>query len=65
MLVFLEGAECANYPFGCDDDTGTNGTSFIERELPAGRYNVVVDGFGGHSSGAYVLTVERGPFPTP
>ncbi len=63
LQVFLENAMCSNYPYACDDDSGVGGTSFIERELPAGRYHVVVDGFGAHSSGAYVLTFERGPFP--
>lgn len=62
LLVFLDGTACANYPYSCDDDSGSAGTSLIEREFPAGRYNVVVDGFGAHSSGPYVLTIERGPF---
>ena len=63
LLVFLEGAACSNFPYACDDDSGPGGTSSIERELPAGRYHVVVDGFGGHSAGPYVLRVDRGPFP--
>lgn len=63
LQVFLEGAMCSNFPYTCDDDSGPSGAARIDRDLPAGRYHVVVDGFGAHSEGAYVLTFERGPFP--
>lgn len=62
LHVFLEGAQCSNYPYACDDDSGASGRALIQRDFPAGRYHVVVDGYGAHSSGSYVLTFERGPF---
>ena len=49
----------------CDDDGGPGSTSIIERNLPAGDYWVVVDGYesGGGRRGAYQLAMGH-PYVT-
>ena len=56
--VFLEGAQCSNYPYACDDDSGASGRALIQRDFPAGRYHVVVDGYGSPSQGEYSVSVQ-------
>jgi hypothetical protein len=42
----------------CDDNSGPNGTSVIERDLKAGTHYVVVKGKGPADNGAYTLHVR-------
>jgi hypothetical protein len=55
VLHHHQGTCQSTFEVGCDDDGGPAGTSVLVRSLQAGTHYFVVDGFGGASSGAYVL----------
>ena len=61
LMVHPESRACVGFPAVCNDDSGSGSTSLIERTLSAGRYHIVVDGYGANSEGTYVLTIARNP----
>jgi len=58
MTLFGFDGEGARVEIEVDDDDGPGLCSFIERELAAGDYEVVVRGFGAAALDAYVFTAE-------
>ena len=63
LMVYSMSSMCTGFPLTCNDDSGPGSSSVIERTLGPGILYIVVDGFGQHSDGRYLLSVERGPFP--